>query len=52
MKTVTSFVTALALLGFGSAAIACEGNMYKPRNADTAETTPPIVLPSTTQQTG
>ena len=30
MKRVTAFVTALALLGFGSASFACDGNMYKP----------------------
>ena len=51
MKTATAFVTTLALLGLGSAAFACEGNMYKPRNADTAETSTPIV-PSTTDKTG
>ncbi len=51
MKTLTAFVTALALLGFGSAAFACDGNMYKPRNADTAEADTPPIVPST-EKTG
>ena len=43
MKTLTAFVTALALIGFGSAAFACEG-MYKPRtNADSAQTDVPLI---------
>jgi hypothetical protein len=43
MKTLTAFVTALALVGFGSAAVACEGN-YKPRtNADSAQTDVPLI---------
>lgn len=51
MKTLTAFVTALALLGFGSAAFACDGSAYKPRNADTAQTSTPIV-PPTAETTG
>jgi hypothetical protein len=43
MKTLTAFVTALALLGFGSAAFACDG-MYKQRTtADTAQTDVPVI---------
>jgi hypothetical protein len=46
MKILTALVTALTLVGFGSAAFACEGNMFKRTKADTAQTDKPILPPA------